>query len=183
MPERKIIKKVCMLGDSGVGKTSLIKKFVFDVFDDQYIETIGTKITKKEILLQRPGGDDIRMVLMIWDILGHKSPKRVPASYYVGVEGVFVVSDATRRETYDELDYWIETLLVMTQYVPIIFLANKADLGAELQVTERDMQELAGRFNAQYMFTSAKTSMNVENAFVSLAMQLAPKEQGSEKWW
>ena len=183
MVERKIIKKVCMLGDSGVGKTSLIKKFVFDVFDDQYIETIGTKITKKEVLLQRQGSDDIRMVLMIWDILGHKSPKRVPASYYVGVEGVFVVCDATRRETYDELDYWVETLLVMTQYVPIIFLANKADLVNELQIGEREMKELATRFNAQYMFTSAKANSNVEQAFVQLAMALAPKDAGGDKWW
>ncbi len=181
--ERKIIKKVCMLGDSGVGKTSLIKRFVFDVFDDQYIETIGTKITKKEVMLTQQGGEDIRMVLMIWDILGHKSPKRVPASYYVGVEGVMVVCDTTRRETFDELDYWVETLMVMTQYVPIVFIGNKADLVSEQKVTERELAALASRFNAHYFYTSAKTGQGIEETFRHLAVHLAPKDSPPEKWW
>lgn len=181
--ERKIIKKVCMLGESGVGKTSLIKRFVFDVFDDQYIETIGTKITKKEVILPGEGGENIRMVLMIWDILGHKSPKRVPASYYVGVEGVVCVCDITRRETFEELDYWVETLMVMTQYVPIVFIANKADLAHEQQITEREMAALAQRFNAAYYFASAKTGQGVEETFRHLAQALAPKDSPPEKWW
>lgn len=181
--ERKMVKKVCMLGDSGVGKTSLIKRFVFDVFDDQYIETIGTKITKKEIMLKDPEGQDLNMVLMIWDILGHKSPKRVPSSYYVGVEGVLVVCDTTRRETYEELDYWVNTLVVMTQYVPIVFLANKVDLVNERQIDEKDMIELASRFNAPYFFVSAKTGTAVEDAFRTLATNLIPKEKPPEKWW
>jgi small GTP-binding protein len=182
--QRKIVKKICMLGDSGVGKTSLIKRFVFDVFDDQYIETIGTKITKKEVPIKDPStGEDINMVLMIWDILGHKSPKRVPSSYYVGVEGVMVVCDATRRETYQELDYWVNTLVVMTQYVPIVFLANKGDLINERQVGEKEMEELSAKFNAPYFFTSAKNGLNVEKCFVALAEALAPKEAPAEKWW
>lgn len=182
--ERKIVKKVCMLGDSGVGKTSLIKRFVFDVFDDQYIETIGTKITKKESGIQDPTtGDPIKMVMMIWDILGHKSPKRVPSSYYVGVEGVFVVCDTTRGQTFEELDYWVNTLVVMTQYVPIVFLANKVDLVNERQIGEKEMNELSAKFNAPYYFTSAKTGLNVEQAFTALAMLLAPRDTMADKWW
>lgn len=165
---RRFIKKICMLGDPGVGKTSLIKRFVYDEFDDEYLETIGTKITRKEVFIKK-GSDEAQVVLMIWDIVGHKSPKAVPPSYYAGAEGVIVVCDITRKETYDELDYWVDLLSAMTENVPIIFLGNKADLRDALSVTDEEMKKLASSKDRIYFYTSAKSGLNVEEAFNAMA--------------
>jgi small GTP-binding protein len=165
---RRFIKKVCMLGDPGVGKTSLIRRFVYEEFDDEYLETIGTKITRKEVLVNKDN-DQANVVLMIWDIVGHKSPKAVPPSYYAGAEGVLVVCDLTRKETYDELDYWVDLLSAMTDNIPIIFIGNKNDLKDSLQVSDEMMQKLSASKDRRYFYTSAKSGENVESVFKEMA--------------
>lgn len=165
---RRFIKKICMLGDPGVGKTSLIRRFVYDEFEDEYLETIGTKITRKEVSLKKEG-EEALVVLMIWDIVGHKSPKAVPPSYYAGSEGVLVVLDVTRKETYEELDYWVDLLSAMTENIPIIFLGNKVDLKDQREVSDELMKKLASSKDRLYFYTSAKSGLNVEEAFKAMA--------------
>jgi small GTP-binding protein len=165
---RRFIKKVCMLGDPGVGKTSLIRRFVYDEFEDEYLETIGTKITRKEVNIKK-GNDEALVVLMIWDIVGHKSPKAVPPSYYAGAEGVIVVCDLTRKETYEELDYWVDLLTAMHENIPIIFLGNKVDLKESRQISDEMMQKLAVSRERKYFYTSAKSGEGVEMAFHEIA--------------
>jgi small GTP-binding protein len=157
-----------MLGDPGVGKTSLIKRFVYDEFDDEYLETIGTKITRKEVQIKK-SGQEAHVILMIWDIVGHKSPKAVPPSYYAGAEGVFIVCDTTRKETFEELDYWTDLLSAMTDNVPLIFLANKSDLEEQQQIKPDEVREIASKKKSDYFLTSAKTGENVEKAFSRIA--------------
>jgi small GTP-binding protein len=164
---RRFIKKICMLGDPGVGKTSLIRRFVYEEFDDEYLETIGTKITRKEVNL-KTDDDEAHVVLMIWDIVGHKSPKAVPPSYYAGAEGVLVVCDVTRKETYEELDYWVDLLSAMTDNIPIVFIGNKVDLKDQRMVTDEMMQQLCSS-DRKYFYTSAKTGEKVESVFKAIA--------------
>ena len=84
---REIIKKICLLGDAAVGKTSLIKRYVYSMFDDKYITTIGTKVTKKSITYTKQAAGqatEIRLTLLIWDILGQKQYSRLHPVYYQG---------------------------------------------------------------------------------------------------
>ncbi len=168
METRQVKRKVLLLGDGAVGKTSLIRKFVMDKFDDKYISTIGTKVTKKEMQLKLPD-EEIRLTLMIWDVLGQKGYKAVQASSYKGGEGVMMVCDLTRKDTLDGLkDYWIPELRKVVGEVPMIFVGNKSDLVEERQITEEEFCAMAEEFGSSHYTSSAKTGENVEDIFKTL---------------
>ncbi len=177
-------KKLCVLGDEGVGKTSLIKRFVFNQFDDSYIRTIGTKISKKDLMLQDKDGKPFQLYLMVWDILGHKSSKKVPATYYAGVEGILVVFDLLRPETFTDLDYWVNSIMVEKNYSPVVvILGNKSDLADQRKVSEEQLQSMAAKANAKYFLTSAKTGQNVEEAFNYIGNELVQRHTGPGWSW
>ena len=95
---KKFAKKIVMLGDSAVGKTSLIRKFVHEEFDDSYISTIGTKVSKKELVMTVEG-EETMMNLMIWDMLGREGYMSAQARQMVGAQGIIIVGDLTRIDT------------------------------------------------------------------------------------
>jgi len=168
-----IVKKVCMLGDPSVGKTSLVRRFVYDVFDDKYIETIGAKVTKKNIrVLHKASSHEFELRLMIWDIAGHDILKFVKPSYYRDAEGGILVCDVTRRETLENISRWNEALTTITGKIPLILFANKVDLKDSMQVTEEDVKKKAEEIGAYYLFTSAKTGEGVEKGFRGLGLAL-----------
>ena len=162
---KEFIRKVCMLGDPGVGKTSLVRRYVLDEFNDKYIPSIGMKATKKRINLE---DDSVALTLMIWDILGGKS-KRFDHIYYKGVEGAFIVCDITRKKTMDSLYDWVSGLFEITKEVPVIFLANKIDLNGTNKKLEKKLREYVRDYDAELLFTSAKSGENVETGFLCLA--------------
>ena len=177
-------KKVCLLGDEGVGKTSLIRRFVDNTFDDSYIKTIGTKISKKETVVQGRDGQPVQLNFMIWDILGHKSSKRVPPTYYAGVEGILAVFDLTRPETFKDLDVWVSSVVVEKNYEPsVVLLGNKSDLKDQVRVLEEDIKAAAGKLGAAHFLTSAKTGENVEAAFHHLGKEMVLKRSGAAWSW
>jgi len=92
--------KVCLLGDGAVGKTSLIDRFVDNNFSEEYLLTVGTRTSKKEILIRNPQlNRDIHLTLIIWDIMGQTSTKLSPESAFYGTKGALITCDLTRRET------------------------------------------------------------------------------------
>ncbi|MCK5309224.1 MAG: GTP-binding protein [Thermoplasmata archaeon] len=181
---KKTVKKVVLLGESAVGKTSLIKRFVHDEFADDYISTIGTKVSKK-VIDMNVEGQEIQVNLMIWDMLGREGYMSTQARQIVGAQGVIIVGDITRPETMANLEkYWIPLILrtIGTVKLPFIFLGNKVDLADDdsLMNTLDIMSELEERYNhgmKQYIpehlntwfLTSAKTGEKVEESFESMA--------------
>ncbi len=167
--------KVCLVGEAAVGKTSLIRRFVLDNFDDKYIQTLGTKVSKKEM----SAGDvdptgSMKIDMTIWDIMGQKGFRELlKEAYFYGAKGILAVCDATRKKTLEDLDDWIEGVYSVTGKIPIEFLANKVDLAEQVQVTEDDMIQAAKAYDSPFHLTSAKTGVNVELAFQSLAERIA----------
>jgi small GTP-binding protein len=169
----EVIKKVCMLGDPAVGKTSLVHRFVFDLFDDKYLATIGTKIMKKTMVLQYPeNAFEVRLTMLIWDITGHKRHMSIHPAYYEGAEGAFIVGDATRPETINNMRNWVEGFKPLVGKVPMVFLVNKTDLVVPGPLDTTRIEEIAKEYGSIYRLTSAKTGENVEKAFTVLGEYL-----------
>lgn len=180
-------KKIVLLGDSAVGKTSLIRRFVFDKFDDAYISTIGSKVTKKEMVVSK-NGKETELRLMIWDVLGREGYTATHARTFAGVHGAILVTDLTRKDTLSTLErYWIPLLFDVVEHVPLVFTCNKNDLTDESIFDLDDLRFVASRYNSGFKeelpdghyssySTSAKTGDNVEMTFQSLGhMLLAEK--------
>jgi small GTP-binding protein len=164
----EVKKKIILLGDGAVGKTSLIRKFVVDRFDDNYLQTVGFKITQKEIQLKTDG--EVHFLKMnIWDILGQKGYIQLHKSSLPGTAGVILVADITRKDTLKSIDkYWIPNVFNMIGSVPVLILANKMDLTDKAEFDEEDLRRFARKYDAPFFLTSAKTGENVKNAFATI---------------
>ena len=173
MAEDDLMKvKVCFIGDAGVGKTSLIKRYVLDVFDDRYIATIGTKVTKKIVDVD----GQVKVMMLVWDIMGQKGFRELlREAYFFGAHGAIAVCDLTNKETLEELRYWIKALTDVAGDVPIVFAGNKVDLENDRVIKEEDLQELASKYKGKAYLTSAKTGQNVEAVFKTLAEAMSEK--------
>ncbi|MCK5292700.1 MAG: GTP-binding protein [Thermoplasmata archaeon] len=163
--------KVCLVGERAVGKTSLVRRFVLDEFDDRYIRTLGTKVSKKSFNVVRKDLDteyDINMT--IWDIMGEKTfTDLLKEAFFTGATGILAVCDLTRRKTLKELNGWIQSVYGVAGEVPIAILGNKADLRGRKQLTKKDLDKLCKKYNSVAYLTSAKTGHNVESVFQKLA--------------
>ena len=174
-----IKKKVVILGDSAVGKTSLIRRFVFDQFEDSYIATIGSKVSRKSVSIERPYGTT-DLTFMIWDIVGREGYHGLHARTFVGVQGAILVADLTRRGTLETLErYWIPLLFKVVDEVPLVFVCNKSDLIGEYEFEPEEMADVASRYSRgtegvlpkdlkHSLSTSAKYGSNVDRAFEAL---------------
>ena len=166
--DKKLMKKICLIGDGAVGKTSLIRKFVFDSFDDDYIMTIGSKVTKKQITIT-DADTNYHLTFMIWDILGQRVHNNLHATYYSGAAGAFIVCDMSREETIQNLEEWIEVFRGVNKTAPLILLGNKSDLVEDLEEAKAKIGRIAEKYGLIYHVTSAKTGDNVDLAFQELA--------------
>ena len=165
--------KICLVGEGAVGKTCLIRRFIHDQFDDRYISTLGAKVSKKELVVGTDG-EPIDVDMTIWDIMGEKGFRELlKEAYFHGAQGVLAVCDVTRMETLTDLDEWVAAVVKVTGKIPVEFLANKVDLKEEQVVTAQDLESAAKAHGAPFLFTSAKTGENVEQAFAELAKMIS----------
>jgi small GTP-binding protein len=160
-------KKICMLGGFGVGKTSLVSRFVTSLFSDTYLTTIGVKIDKKAVTV---GSHE--MTLMLWDIYGQDEFQTVRDSYLRGASGYLLVADGTRHTTLETAAALQKKAESVIGRVPFLLLLNKADLAREWQVDEQALVKLVDR-GWSVVKTSAKTGDGVEGAFTKLASLMA----------
>lgn len=159
-------KKICLLGDFGVGKTSLIRRFVEDRFDDRYLTTIGVKISRKAV--ERPYG---LLNLLIWDLAGSTGfDSFTNPSYMQGTAGAVIACDITRRDTLTIVAEYARQSRIINPRAHLIFVGNKADLADQRVIEDEALREVSSTFSDGSIFlTSAKTGENVESMFRALA--------------
>ncbi len=181
-PQFNVMKKICMLGDPAVGKSSLVGRFVFSIFDDKYVETIGAKVTKRTMDIEHTSTKRrYRLKLMIWDIAGQKTLDFIKPTYYRDAEGALIVADCTRSETLDNVGRWGQSIRDVCGNIPLVVLVNKSDLLEHAQFTAEDAASAAAKVDAPSFMTSAKSGENVENAFSALGRRLIRDTLGKEK--
>jgi small GTP-binding protein len=163
-------KKICLLGTSAVGKTSLVDRFVNGIFSEKYLTTVGVKISKKTIHL-----DDERIELLVWDLNGEDRFQKLSSSYLRGSSGYFVVVDGSRRDTLDSAIIIHERAAKDVGNIPVCLILNKADLNEEWEISNDEIEELKDK-GWKIFLTSAKTGTGVEEAFSYLASELVPHE-------
>jgi small GTP-binding protein len=159
----KISKKVILLGHFGVGKTSLVRRFVHEKFSDEYLTTIGVKVDKKEIEI----GDRL-LSMIIWDIEGGAVQSKLPQSYFLGAHGIIYVFDLLRPSTYASIEEELQYFRNLLPKASVQIIGNKIDLLDEIEM-EDFLRENEGRFD---FLSSAKTGDNVEVMFASLGNRM-----------
>ncbi|MEM7040949.1 MAG: Rab family GTPase [Bacteroidota bacterium] len=159
----KISKKVILLGHFGVGKTSLVQRFVHQKFSEEYLTTIGVRVDKKVIEISNN-----ELTMIIWDIEGGAVQSKLPQSYFLGAHGIVYVFDLTRPSTYLNIDPEIQFFKNLLPDAAVQIVANKVDLLDELEI-KNFRENFAGICN---YLSSAKTGLNVENMFRELGIEM-----------
>lgn len=175
--------KVILCGDAGVGKTSLLARYVDDLFSEEYIQTVGANFLIKEIDLsmildeleiENPKlKEDIKekgFKLYFWDIGGQRQSLFSNEYYFVQAVGAMVIFSLDRLESFENIDFWISKLKELSGDVPFILVGNKTDLTRVIdqEKIDKKLQEL----DVKYFETSAKLNENVDKAFESLSVQI-----------
>lgn len=163
----RVARKVCIIGDFAVGKTSTVTRFVNNVFSDKYLTTVGVKIDTKDV--QLADGRALRMV--IWDIAGSERFSAAEFAYLRGAQGYLLVADGTRAETLTSALGLRAAVAERYGDLPYVLLINKSDLIDDWEIGEAELQDLR-EAGTVFMCTSAMTGKCVESAFAHLAQAL-----------
>ncbi len=163
--------KICLAGEATVGKTSLVRRYVYDQFEDKYRVTLGAKVTRKSLTLEDAQGRGTAHIDMaIWDVMGERFLRELlREAYFYGAQGILAVCDITRVDTLEDLGSWKASIERVAGELPMIVLANKADLKEEAVLDKGTLQAFTEGWDSTYLLTSAKTGKNVEKAFGELA--------------
>lgn len=165
--------KYIIIGDTGVGKSCLLLQFTDHRFIPQHDLTIGVEFGARFVTV-----DNKQMKLQIWDTAGQESFRSITRSYYRGAAGALLVYDITRRETYNHLTAWLEDARQHSnQNTTIMLIGNKCDLESKRAVSREEGEAFAKEHGLFFMETSARTSANVEEAFVNTASNIYEKIQ------
>lgn len=161
-------KKICLLGDVGVGKTSLIRRFVENIFDENYLSTIGVRVSQKEVVLS----PELSLLLLIWDVEGANAAEEMNRTYLTGASGALVVSDLTRPDTIDFSEKLIDLFGKINPQSPIILAGNKTDLVEKDHLSFEILEACANKNGLPFFQTSAKNGEKVENCFEEVARNM-----------
>lgn len=165
--------KLLLIGDSGVGKTSLLLRFAENTFTDNFMSTIGVDFKIKTIDI-----DGKTAKLQIWDTAGQDRFRTITSSYYRGAHGIIVVYDVTQRETFDHVSMWMgEIEKYANDNVVKLLVGNKSDMDDKRQVSSDDGKQCADNMDIKFLEASAKNSQNVTETFVQMAKELKAKIQ------
>lgn len=160
--------KVSVIGDYAVGKTSIIKRFMYGSFDEGYKATLGAAISTFKTNVNKSN-----VSLQVWDLAGQTSFRRVRVQYLFGTDFAVVVFDLTRRESLDCANEWVEDVIKGAPDVLLFLVGNKSDLKEERVIDQAEAQNLVKELNMLgYMETSAKDGTNIKELFAEIAKLL-----------
>lgn len=170
---KSYIYKICVVGNGGVGKTSMVLRYCENSFKDNYIMTIGSNFSTKTVEL--PNHPQFQVKLQIWDLAGQKHFSFVRPPFYRGATGIIYVFDLTRRSSFADLYEWRMEVEKVIGHKPCLLVGNKIDLAREgkREVAIQDGEALKNEMDAiKYFETSAKEGDSVEEVFKILTLEI-----------
>ena len=163
--------KVVLVGDSSVGKTNIMSKYLKNEFHEDSKATVGVEFGSKQFNIE---GHQIKA--QIWDTAGQERYKAITSAYYKGAKGAFVVYDITRKQSFDSVDRWINDLRAAAdKNLSIIIIGNKCDLEDQRQVNKEQGEDKAKNYEVAFMETSALSGENLDKAFDKMINEVYKK--------
>ena len=174
--EYSMIFKMILIGDSGVGKTNILNRYVNDTFSETTKSTVGVELgTKVEEY------NNTKIKVQIWDTAGQERYKSITKTYYKGAKGAFIVYDITNKDTFKNVDKWIQDLREFGEDdAAILIVGNKSDLEEKREVTTDEVKKKAEVYKMAYCETSALKSKNINYAFQTLIKLVAEKMENKK---
>ncbi len=168
---KPIVLKVLTAGEGGVGKTTLLHRYVEGKFSSETKMTIGVEFFLKELNI-----DGQKVMLQLWDFGGQERFRFLLESYVIGARGALLMFDLTRTMTLENIDQWVQIVRKEDPELPILFLGSKSDLEDDLCVKDDYIEEFKQHFNLyDYLRISSKTGENVEYSFENLTREILKK--------
>ena len=170
-----ILFKIILVGDTSVGKTNIINKYIKNEFHEDFCATIGVEFSHKQFIV-----DNHKIKAQIWDTAGQERYKAITRAYYKGAKGAFIVYDITRKETFDDIDKWRNELVSScNKEVTVMLIGNKCDLEDKREVLKEQGEEKAKSFGCAFLETSALNGDNIDKGFELMVSEIF-KKYGSE---
>ena len=169
----EIMVKVVLVGDSGVGKTNIMSKYLKNQFREDSKATVGVEFGSKQFSVE---GHQIKA--QIWDTAGQERYKAITSAYYKGAKGAFIVYDITRKNTFETVNKWVSDITAAAdKKITLILIGNKNDLEDQRQVTKEMGEEKAKELGLAFMETSACSGENLDKAFQMMINEIYKKYQ------
>ena len=166
-----VLFKIVLIGDSFVGKTNIMSKYLKNEFHEDSKATVGVEFGAKKFDIE---GKSVKA--QIWDTAGQERYKSITTTYYRGAKGALIVYDITRKETFDSVDRWISELVNSgDKNMTMLLIGNKCDLDNQRQVTKEQGEEKAKAFKVAFLETSASSGENLDVAFEMIMKEVYSK--------
>jgi len=165
--------KIIIIGDPGVGKTSMLHRSIGQEFRKSYLPTIGTNIREKYIILH-----DTEFQMVLWDLAGQVKFEKLRIKFYQGAECIIIVFDLTNPESFENVKKWysdVKSYFSNFNELEVVLCGNKSDLKEEIQISEEKALILATELNIDYLETSAKNGKNIDKIFINMVNNIISK--------
>jgi len=169
--EYEMMFKVVLVGDSFVGKTNIMSKYLKNEFHDDSKATVGVEFGSKQFNIE---GHTIKA--QIWDTAGQERYKAITSAYYKGAKGAFIVYDITRKNSFESIEKWVsDVTAVADKKITIVLIGNKSDLEDQRQVTKEQGEEKSNKLEIAFLETSAFSGENLDKAFEMMINEVYKK--------
>ena len=170
--------RVITLGDSGVGKTNFIFRFIDDKFSLNYFSTYGIDTKFKNVQLD----DGSKIKFKIFDTAGQERFKSISQNYIKKANGILLMYDITSQNSFDNIETWMQTINnnIVGSKISIVLVATKCDLKDERVISKESGEQLAQKYGIHFYETSSKDNINIEKAFFDIAEQIIEKNKGKK---
>ena len=171
-----ILFKIILVGDTSVGKTNIINKYIKNEFREDFYATIGVEFSHKKFVVENR-----KIKAQIWDTAGQERYKAITRAYYKGAKGAFIVYDITRKETFDDVDKWRNELISScNQEITVMLIGNKCDLEDQREISKEQGEEKARSMNASFFETSALSKVNIDDIFNEIVNNIFQRTKGQK---